>query len=185
MPELLRLKGKVAIITGATSGIGLATAERFIAEGAKVVICGRREAVGQSRASRLGRDCRFVAADVRREADLIRVIDTAVGEFGRLDCLMNNAGVPDGGRGIEDITVENFDDIMALMLRGPLLGMKHATPIMRRQGSGSIINTGSVAAHRSGYAGHLYATAKAGLAHLTRCIAINWLRVFEGLRTCL
>jgi NAD(P)-dependent dehydrogenase (short-subunit alcohol dehydrogenase family) len=173
MPEMLRLEGKVAVITGATSGIGLGTAERFILEGAKVVICGRRSAVGQSIASRLGPACRYVAADVRQEVDIIRVIDKAIEDFGRLDCLMNNAGIPDGGHGIEDITVENFDDIMALMLRGPLLGMKHAAPIMRGQGSGSIINTGSVAAHRSGYAGHLYATAKAGLAHLTRCIAME------------
>jgi NAD(P)-dependent dehydrogenase (short-subunit alcohol dehydrogenase family) len=168
-----RLEGKVAVITGATSGIGLGTAERFITEGAKVVICARREKVGRSIAIRLGPSCRFVAADVRQEADVIHVISKAVEEFGRLDCLMNNAGVLDSGHGIEDITVEEFDDIMALMLRGPLLGMKHAAPIMRRQGSGSIINIGSVAAHRAGYSGNLYATAKAGLAHLTRCIAMD------------
>jgi NAD(P)-dependent dehydrogenase (short-subunit alcohol dehydrogenase family) len=170
---MARLEGKVAVITGATSGIGLGTAERFITEGAKVVICGRREEVGQSIAIRIGPSCRFVAADVRQEADIIRVIGETVGEFGRLDCLMNNAGALDSGHGIEDISVDEFDDIMALMLRGPLLGMKHAAPIMRGQRSGSIINTGSIAAHRAGYSGHLYATAKAGLAHLTRCIAMD------------
>lgn len=167
------MDGKVSVITGATSGIGLGTAERFIAEGAKVVICGRREFIGQAIAERLGPDCRFIAADVRKEADIVRAIDCAVNEFGRLDCLMNNAGGPDAGHGVADITVEEFDDIIALMLRGPLLGMKHAAPIMRRQGSGSIINTGSIAAHRTGYSGNIYAVAKAGLSRLTKCVAME------------
>ena len=89
-----RLEGKVAVITGATSGIGLATAERFVAEGAKVVISGRRRREGEAIAARLGADCRFVAADVTAEADIAAVIAEAVDGFGRLDCLFNNAGAP-------------------------------------------------------------------------------------------
>src|SRR5271167_2049948 len=98
-----QLANKVAVITGATSGIGLATAERFVAEGARVVICGRRAREGDAIAKRLGKNCRFVAADVTQEADVIRVIDTALKAFGRLDCLFNNAGAPVVQGGIADI----------------------------------------------------------------------------------
>ena len=87
-----RLDGKVAVITGGTSGIGEATAELFIAEGAKVVLTGRNEAKGEEIAARLGAAARFVAGDVREEADVKRAIDAAVGAWGRLDCLFNNAG---------------------------------------------------------------------------------------------
>jgi NAD(P)-dependent dehydrogenase (short-subunit alcohol dehydrogenase family) len=168
-----RLDGKVTVITGGTSGIGLETAGRFISEGARAVICGRRQSIGESIAARLGPACRFVRVDVSREDDIVRMIECAVGEFGRLDCLFNNAGGPDAGHGIEEITVEEFNDVFALLLRGPLLGMKHAAPVMRAQGTGSIINTSSIAAHRSGYSGMLYATAKAALNHLTRCVAME------------
>ena len=106
-------------------------------------------------------------------APIVNVIDCAVSEFGRLDCLLNNAGAPDAGHGIAEMTVEEFDDVLALMLRGPMLGMKHAAPIMRRQGCGSIINTGSVAGHRPDFSGNIYAVATGGLSHLTRCVAIE------------
>ncbi len=168
-----RLDGKVAVVTGGTSGIGLETAERFLTEGARIVICGRRQSTGESIAARLGPACRFVTADVTREEDIVRVIGCAVQEFGRLDCLFNNAGGPDPGHGIAEITEQAFNDTIALLLRGPLFGMKHAAPVMRSQGAGSIINTSSVAAHRSGYSGILYATAKAALNHLTRCVAME------------
>ncbi|MBV9522762.1 MAG: glucose 1-dehydrogenase [Alphaproteobacteria bacterium] len=169
-----KLEGKVAIITGATSGIGLRTAELFIAEGARIVIAGRRKAEGEAIAARLGAACTFRAADVTQESEVKALVEDAATRFGRLDCLFNNAGGPAPTGGIADIPVEGFDAAIALLLRSVMLGMKHAAPIMRRQGSGSIINNGSIAGSRAGYSSSLiYGAAKAAVIHLTRCVAME------------
>jgi NAD(P)-dependent dehydrogenase (short-subunit alcohol dehydrogenase family) len=169
-----KLDGKVAIITGATSGIGLRTAEIFIAEGAKLVIAGRRKKEGEAIAARLGGDCSFRATDVTQESEVKALIDHAVTRFGRLDCIFNNAGGPAPTGGIEDIPVAGFDAAIALLLRSVMLGMKHAAPIMRQQRSGSIINNGSIAGSRAGYSSSLiYGAAKAAVIHLTRCVAME------------
>jgi NAD(P)-dependent dehydrogenase (short-subunit alcohol dehydrogenase family) len=169
-----RLEGKVAIVTGATSGIGLRTAEIFVEEGARVVIAGRRKAEGEAIAARLGKSCSFRQTDVTQEAQVKALIDHAVGRFGRLDCLFNNAGGPAPTGGIEDIPVEGFDAAIAVLVRSVMLGMKHAAPIMRRQGAGSIINNGSIAGTRAGYSSSLiYGAAKAAVIHLTRCVAME------------
>src|SRR5260370_42599509 len=90
-----RLDGKIAIVTGATSGIGRRSAELFVHEGARIVVCGRRAGLGRSLETELGRDhCLFIEADVTREADVKRVIDATRAKFGRIDCLFNNAGGP-------------------------------------------------------------------------------------------
>lgn len=169
-----RLQGKVAVITGATSGIGLATAERFAAEGARIVICGRRAREGEAIAKRLGAACRFVAVDVTQEADVARVIQTTLETFGRLDCLFNNAGAPVVQGGIADIDVAGFDAAMALLVRSVMLGMKHAAAPMRAQKSGSIINNASVAGSRAGYSSSIiYGAAKAAVIQLTRAVAME------------
>jgi NAD(P)-dependent dehydrogenase (short-subunit alcohol dehydrogenase family) len=168
------LDGKVAIVTGATSGIGRRTAELFVEEGARVVFTGRRRAEGEALAARLGRSGRFVEADATSEDDWKRVIGEATGAFGRLDVLFNNAGGPAPRGGIAGITVEGFDAAMALLVRSVMLGMKHAAPILTAQRSGSIINNGSVAAHLAGYSSSLvYGAAKAAVNHLTRCVAME------------
>ena len=142
-----RLDGKIAIVTGATSGIGRRTAEIFVREGARVVTTGRREELGRSLEAALGKDkCLFVKADATREADVKAMIDACMSKWGRLDCLFNNAGGPSPVGGIETVTVEGFDAAMATLVRSVMLGMKHVAPIMMRQRAGSIINNGSVAA---------------------------------------
>lgn len=170
-----QLANKTAIITGATSGIGRRTVERFVEEGAKVVFCGRRAALGEALEKALGRErCRFMPADVTREADVQRVVETCVQAFGRVDCLFNNAGGPAPIGGIETIPVEGFDAAMATLVRSVMLGMKHVAPLMMRQTSGSIINNGSIAGIRAGYSTSMvYSAAKAAVIHLTTCAAMQ------------
>jgi NAD(P)-dependent dehydrogenase (short-subunit alcohol dehydrogenase family) len=168
------LEGKVAIITGATSGIGARTAELFIAEGASVLFTGRRKELGQSIAAKLGKAARFEPADASSEDDWQRVIERTLTSFGRLDCVFNNAGGPAPTGSITGIPVDAFDAAMALLVRSVMLGMKHAAPIMMRQRSGSIINNGSVAGQQAGYSSSMiYGAAKAAVIHLTRCAAME------------
>ncbi len=169
-----RLDGKVAVITGATSGIGWRTAEIFAAEGAKVVAAGRRAAEGEALAKKLGANCLFKQTDVTDEAQMKALISHAVEKFGRIDCLFNNAGGPAQTGGIEGLDVAQFDAAMATLVRSVMLGMKHAAPHMRRQGSGSIINNGSIAGHLAGYSSSLvYGAAKAAVIHFTKCVAME------------
>jgi NAD(P)-dependent dehydrogenase (short-subunit alcohol dehydrogenase family) len=171
---MARLKDKVCIITGATSGIGKRTAEVFAAEGAKLVIAGRREPEGRAVAKFIGAGCDFVRTDVTIEAQVQALIEFTLRKHGRIDCLFNNAGGPAPTGGIEGIPVEGFDAAMAVLVRSVMLGMKHVTPVMLKQRSGSIINNGSVAAHRAGLSSSVvYAAAKAAVVHLTRCVAMQ------------
>lgn len=168
------LDGKVAIITGGTSGIGTSTAELFVAEGAKVVFTGRRKPEGEAVAKRIGAGASFVQADATSEADWQRVMRVTLDRHGRLDVLFNNAGGPAPTGSIESVPVEGFDAAMALLVRSVMLGMKHAAPVMKSQRAGSIINNGSVAAHLAGYSSSMiYGAAKAAVVHLTRCVAME------------
>lgn len=162
-----RLKDKVAVITGGTSGIGEATVAVFVREGAKVVFTGRNEAKGAAIATAHGDDVRFVAGDVTREADIKAAIDAAVDTWGRLDALFNNAGGPAPGD-MESVTPEQFHQAMDLLVGSALFGIKHAAPVMKAQGCGAIINNSSVAALRTGYGEYLYGMAKAAVTHLTK-----------------
>ena len=169
-----RLNGKVAVITGATSGIGLRSAEIFVAEGAKVVVAGRRVAEGEALARRLGKDCVFRPTDVTVEQQMQTLIALAVDKFGRIDCLFNNAGGPAQTGGIEGLEVERFDLAMATLVRSVMLGMKHAAPYMKNQGFGSIINNGSIAGRLAGFSSSIvYSAAKAAVIHLTKCVAME------------
>ena len=170
-----RLDGKITIVTGATSGIGRRTAEIFVKEGAKVVATGRREEHGRTLEAALGKDkCLFIRADATQESDVEAMIDACLAKWGRLDCLFNNAGGPSPVGGIETVPVEGFDAAMATLVRSVMLGMKHAAPVMMKQGSGSIINNGSVAARRAGYStSMIYGAAKAAVNHLTVCVAMQ------------
>src|SRR6201993_849406 len=169
-----RLDGKVAVITGATSGIGLRSAEVFVGEGAKVVIAGRRIAEGEALAKRLGPACLFRRTDVTIEDEMRALVGEAIEKFGRIDCLFNNAGGPAQTGGIEGLEVARFDAAMATLVRSVMLGMKHAAPHMRKQGSGSIINNGSIAGRLAGFSSSVvYGAAKAAVIHLTKCVAME------------
>ena len=169
----MTLVGKVAVITGATSGIGARTAEVFVGEGAKVVIAGRRQERGESLARALGDGASFIRTDVTVEADIERMIAHAVDRFGRLDCLINNAGRSSQYAAFTDVDLEQFDAVIAVHLRAVLAGIKHAARVMAAQGSGSIINVTSVNGTRAGLGGHYYSAAKAASIHLTRCAAVE------------
>ncbi len=176
LPKLIRmeaLQGKVAVITGGTSGIGARTAELFVSEGARVVVAGRRQDKGEALAAALGRAASFVRTDVSVETDVKAMIEHAVRLFGRLDCLFNNAGTPSHKGGVADIDLADFDATIAVHVRGVLAGMKYAAPIMARQTSGSIINTASINGTRAGMTSLDYSTAKAAVIHLTRCAAVE------------
>ena len=167
------LEGKVAVITGSTSGIGARTAELFVAEGARVVIAGRREEKGRQMARELGDAASFIRTDVTSERDVEAMIAHAVQTFGRLDCLINNAGIGSGYQDIAKVDLQRFDATIAVHVRGPLAAMKYAVPVMTSQGNGSIINVASVNGVRAGLGGHYYSAAKAALIHLTRCVAVE------------
>jgi NAD(P)-dependent dehydrogenase (short-subunit alcohol dehydrogenase family) len=162
-----RLDGKRAVITGAASGIGEATARLFAAEGASVVVADVDAGRGDRLVSEIGERAVFVQADVSRELDVDLAVATCVQMFGGLDVMFNNAGVPGSIGGIEDIDVAAWDHTLGVHLRGVFLGIRAAARVMRPQGYGSIINTSSVAAFRANMAGHDYSAAKAAIRQLT------------------
>jgi len=171
-----RLENKVAVITGAASGIGRGTAIRFAGEGAAVVIADLNEEGGAAAV----RECRenggnavFQKTDVASEADIRAAIARAVKEFGKLDIIYNNAGVVGAAGSIEHTSVDDFDRTHAVLTRGVFLGMKHAIPEMRRIGGGSIISTASVAGLVGGYGAHAYSAAKAAVINLTRSVSLE------------
>lgn len=162
-----RLDGKRAVITGAASGIGEATARLFVAEGASVLLADVDAGRGQRLATELGERAAFVVTDVSREADVDRAVATCVTVFGGLEVMFNNAGVPGSLGSIEDIDVTAFDHTVGVHLRGVFLGIRAAARVMRPRGQGNIINTSSVAAFRANMGGHDYSAAKAAIRQLT------------------
>lgn len=167
-----RLEGKVALITGGTSGIGESTAELFVREGAKVVIVGRSEQKGQALADRLGDAAHYARADVTLEADIARSLELTVEKFGKLDILFNNAGGP-AGAGIDDITSEQIDYGVHLLLSSVILGIRYAVEPMKANGGGVIINNSSIAGIRSNQGSLLYSTLKAAVTHYTKLAGLE------------
>jgi NAD(P)-dependent dehydrogenase (short-subunit alcohol dehydrogenase family) len=167
----MQLKNKIAVVTGGTSGIGRSIVERFVEQGARVVFSGRRAELGAEVAAATG--ATFIEADVAREEDAVRTIDAALGPYGRLDILVNNAGMGSPYTRIEKLSLEVFDGMIAVHLRGAIAHMKHAAATMRRQRSGSMINVASIGGHRVGYGSLSYSAAKAALLHATRCAAVE------------
>ena len=171
-----RLNGKVALVTGAASGIGRGCALRLAAEGASVVLADLESRGGEDVASQIvrnGGSGHFQVTDVRIEDHCWRAVEAAVRQFGGLDVLVNNAGIYPRST-LEQTTEEFWDKMLAINLKGPFLLCKHAVPSMRQRGGGSIVNTGSV--HGLGGAGNLfaYSVSKGGLLTMTKNLAVRF-----------
>jgi NAD(P)-dependent dehydrogenase (short-subunit alcohol dehydrogenase family) len=169
---MAELEGKVAVITGGASGIGEASARLFVAEGARVIIADMQQERGEALAAELGDAAAFVTCEVRQEDQVKGAIDAAVSAWGKLDCIFNNAGFGGALGPLEDIPVEEFDMTFDVLVKGVYLGMKHAAPVMRSGGGGSIINTGSIAGVTAGRGPLVYSAAKAAVIHMSKTAAM-------------
>jgi len=171
----LLLKGKVAVITGSTAGIGRAGAIAFAKEGAKVIISGRSRQRGQEVVDTIkgqGGEASFVPADMLVVADIEQLIKKAVDTYGRLDIFWHNAGIV-GPDNIKDITEETYDNMMTVHLKAGIFGAKFAVPELRKAGGGAILFTSSVAGLKQSSYSMTYSLAKSGLIMLTRKLAVD------------
>jgi NAD(P)-dependent dehydrogenase (short-subunit alcohol dehydrogenase family) len=166
-----RVSGKVAVITGAASGLGEATARLMHAEGAVVLLTDIQDDRGQRVTAELGDRARYLHCDVTAEPDVAGAVDTAVREFGRLDCIVNNAGIIGAHGGIDEIPLEEYEFTMAVLMRSVFLGTKHAARVMKQQHSGVILNTASIGGLQGGLGPHIYVAAKGAVIALTRNVA--------------
>src|SRR5665213_2398527 len=168
-----RLEGRVALITGAASGIGRASAILFAAEGAKVVAVDRAAEVDDTAATinAAGGTALALRADASSENDVAAAVDTAVKEFGTLDALYANAGVSGGFKPFLELTVDDWMDVLSVNLIGVYLAIKHAARVMVPKNKGAIVCTASVAGLRSGAGGAPYSASKAGVISLTQLSA--------------
>jgi NAD(P)-dependent dehydrogenase (short-subunit alcohol dehydrogenase family) len=168
-----RLEGKVAVITGGTSGIGRGTVDRFVDEGAKVVCADIQDDKGATMEQEYGGAFAYVHCDVSEEADVAMAVGVAKERFGRLDCMFNNAGIGGVMGEIDETDGDGMDHTLNVLFKGVVYGMKHASKIMIAQGSGSIINTASVAGLSGGFGPHVYSGCKAAVAHMSRTVALT------------
>lgn len=179
----MELKNKVALVTGATSGIGQATALALGKAGAKVVFSGRREQEGEETANMIrqaGAECLFVRSDVSSEEDVKTLIQKTVEAYGKLDCAFNNAGIEPPAKPLHEQTVEDFDKLMTINVRGLFLCMKYEVQQMLAQGFGVIVNNSSMGG-LIGFAGlSPYIASKHAVMGLTRSAALDYAK--QGIR---
>jgi len=166
----------VVLITGALTGIGRAAAVAFAKKGAKVVVAGRRDEAGKALAKELrffGAEAEFVNADVRQENDVRALVDTTVALFGRLDVAVNNAGTEGEVGPITDQTAESYAATFDTNVLGVLLSMKHEVRVMKKQGSGSIINISSTYGHEGAAGASVYVGSKHAVEGITKSVALE------------
>ena len=178
-----KLDGKVAIVTGAAAGIGRSTALLFVEEGAKVIVADWDEEKGRRVAAEIsvaGGAAIFVRVDVSKPEDVQAMVQTAVETYGRLDVLFNNAGVEGEMVPTADCSLENWDRVIDINLKGVFLGMKYAIPAMLKSGGGSIINNASVAGLVGIANAPAYCASKGGVIQLTKATALEYAR--KGIR---
>jgi NAD(P)-dependent dehydrogenase (short-subunit alcohol dehydrogenase family) len=172
------LEGKVAVITGGSSGIGRATALAFAAEGARVALGARRQAEGEETARLIreqGGEAVFVQTDVRQSDQVQRLVQSAVDRWGRLDCAFNNAGIEGAAMVLTaDYPEQTWRDVLDVNLTGMFLAMKHEIPHMLQQGGGAIVNMSSIAGLVGGGIGSAYFASKHGVVGLTKAAAIEY-----------
>jgi NAD(P)-dependent dehydrogenase (short-subunit alcohol dehydrogenase family) len=172
-----RLRGRVAIVTGGGRGNGKAICGRFVEEGSSVVVADINTETGQQVAEELSGDgdsVSFEYLDVRNEDDVAAVVDRTVDKFGKLDIIVNNAGIQEDFTNTEDLSIDVWNDVIATNLTGVFLGTKHALRHMKQQGSGVIINVSSGGAGINAFATlPAYSASKAGVTNLTKAIALE------------
>src|SRR5256714_6149941 len=171
-----KFDGKVALVTGGTSGIGKATAIAFARAGAKVVLTGRREKEGAQvvdEIKKLGGDAAFVRADVAKDADVKAMVDFVIGKYGRLDVAFNNAGVEWKGP-LDQATEAEYRRIFDINVWGVLNSMRHEIPVMLKNGGGTIVNTSRVAGHVGLPQGSVYIASKHAVEGLTKSLALEF-----------
>lgn len=164
------------MITGGCSGIGLASVELFVAEGASVLVADVQDDRGAELEARFQGRVRFRHCDVTSDADIAGAIQAAVDQFSGLDLLFNNAGAGGSPLLLEDMTADAWDRTQSLLLRSVAMGMRYAIPHMRARGGGAIVNTASIAGLQAGFAPIGYSVAKAGVIHLTKTAAAELAR---------
>jgi NAD(P)-dependent dehydrogenase (short-subunit alcohol dehydrogenase family) len=170
----MRLKGKVAIITGGASGMGRSEATIFAREGASVVVADVLQKEGEETAKAVGPAARFMKLDVTSEADWQAVIAATEREFGKLDILVNNAGI--SGTYQPDLTsTEAWDRVMDINAKGVFLGMKHALPALKRAGGGAVVNISSISGFAGQHGVHMaYNASKGAVRIMTKTAAVQW-----------
>ena len=167
------LQDRVAIITGAASGIGAAMARTFASEGATVIAADIDVERAQRVTEAIGPTASVFHADVSREEDIRALVDHTVEKHGRLDCMINNAGDSGTGGPIEKVSVAGFERTFDVLVKGVFLGMRYAALQMKRQRFGNIINTASTSGMLAGYSSHAYSAAKAAVIQLTKSVALE------------
>jgi NAD(P)-dependent dehydrogenase (short-subunit alcohol dehydrogenase family) len=168
-----RLAGKVAIVTGATRGIGQGIAAAFVREGAKVLFTGRDIPRGQEVERELGPNSRFLAVDVTQEGEMKTMVAKTVELFGAVDCLVNNAGEGFQGGAVADLDSEKFWKTFHVLVGSVAYGMKHAAPEIAKRGGGTIVNISSIAASNAGVSGYSYSAAKAAMLQMSKWAAMD------------